>query len=58
LARPATTTYVSDVVTAVALYHPERVMQYAIQGHSDSVAIVETLYKQLASGNDCTLSEL
>ncbi|MFA9395765.1 MAG: YihY/virulence factor BrkB family protein [Halodesulfovibrio sp.] len=58
LARPATTTYVSDVVTAVAQYHPERVMQYAIQGHSDSVAIVETLYKQLASGNDCTLSEL
>ena len=58
LARPATTTYVSDVVTAVAQHHPERVMQYAIQGHSDSVAIVETLYKQLASGNDCTLSEL
>ena len=58
LARPAATTHVSEVVTAVAQYHPERVMRYAIQGHSDSVAIVKTLYKQLASGNDCTLSEL
>lgn len=58
LARPASSTNVSDVITAVAQYHPERVMKYAMHGHTDSVAIVEKLYKQLASGNDCTLAEL
>ncbi|MEZ6853739.1 YhjD/YihY/BrkB family envelope integrity protein [Halodesulfovibrio aestuarii] len=58
LARPAASTNISDVITAVAQYHPERVMEYAMHGHSESVVIVEKLYEQLASGNDCTLAEL
>lgn len=58
LARSATATTVSDVITAVAQHHPERVMQYALHGQPDSVAIVEKLYKQLASGIDCTLADL
>ncbi|WP_365971077.1 YhjD/YihY/BrkB family envelope integrity protein [Halodesulfovibrio sp.] len=58
LARPANSTKVSDVITAVSYHHPERVMQYSLQGQPDSAAIVDTLYEQLASGNDCTLSEL
>ncbi|WP_430734651.1 YhjD/YihY/BrkB family envelope integrity protein [Halodesulfovibrio aestuarii] len=58
LARPAASTNISDVITAVAQYHPERVMEYAMHGHSESVVIVEKLYEQLSSGNDCTLAEL
>lgn len=58
LARPASSMYVSDVITAVCHYHPERLMQYTLQGHPDSIAIVETLYKQLSTGKDCTFSEL
>jgi len=58
LARPAGSTNVSDIVTAISQYHPERVMQYSMEEQPGSEALVEALYAQLASGQDRTLAEL
>ncbi|WP_066855254.1 YihY/virulence factor BrkB family protein [Halodesulfovibrio spirochaetisodalis] len=58
LARPAASTKVSDIVTTIAKYHPERVMRYALNGNKTSITTVDALYCQLAEGKDCTLEEL